>query len=213
MLVLARHGECVANTERLYVGRSESPLTERGERQAARLAAVLVGDPGLRLERIVTSPLGRAVRTAEVIAAALSARGVPVEIEIDERFVELDYGELDGEPVADGRGAHPWREDPQVPFPKGESLVEVAERVERACAELWASPGRAAGGAVLVVSHVLPIKLAVCWSLGIAPAAVWRMTLAVASLTRITGGGSGPSLERYNEHGYLYEDASPPIWR
>jgi broad specificity phosphatase PhoE len=230
MLVLARHGECVANAERRYVGRSESPLTLRGQRQAARLAAVLAGDPALHVERVVASPLGRAVHTAEAIASALADRtGMELGVELDERFVEVDYGELDGEPIGDSRLAASWREDPAVPIPKGESLDEVAQRVDRACSELLATLcGPATGevatagrapldlprtGDVLVVSHVLPIKLAVCWALGIPAPTVWRMNLAVASLTRIATGGVLPSLERYNEHDYLAEDDSPPIWR
>jgi broad specificity phosphatase PhoE len=232
MLVLARHGECVANTERCYVGRRESPLTARGERQAERLAGVIAADGGLRIRRIVSSPLGRAVRTAEAIAAALAAveGGAHEDVEIDERFVELDYGELDGEPIGATPGdsaQQAWRRDPDVAVPKGESLRAVAERVAGACADLhaWrdaaveaerrakAEPPVGVGPDVLVVSHVVPIKLAVCWALGVSPLAVWRMNLAVASLTRITMNGPTPGLERYNEHGYLGEDLSPPIWR
>jgi broad specificity phosphatase PhoE len=236
MLVFARHGECVANTERRYVGRGESTLTARGERQAGRMAAVLAeGD--LDVARIVTSPLVRALRTAEIVAAALERsfdRAVPVEV--DERFVELDYGELDGEPIIHGLvGMHPsgvsvaWRDDPAVALPKGESVAEVADRVFDGCAELYrsvANPGAASGqgagrpndrpavaSAVVVVSHVVPIKLAVCWALGIPVSSIWRMDLAVASLTRVSTAGAMPHLERFNEHGFLSEDRSPPIWR
>ncbi len=233
MLVFARHGECVANTERRYVGRCESPLTARGERQAERLAVVLAADTGLRIERIVSSPLGRAVRTAEAIAAALrSSAGAAPSVELDERFVELDYGELDGSPIGASAGdgaAQAWRLDPAVAVPKGESLGQASTRVGAACTDLrsWLADTASRGGSsppapetprlpgpdVLVVSHVVPIKLAVCWALGIDSRAVWRMNLAVASLTRVTTVGAAPGLERYNEHGYLGDDLSPPVWR
>jgi probable phosphoglycerate mutase len=216
MLLLARHGECAANLERRYVGRSESPLTPRGERQAARLAAAIAADPSLRIERIVSSPLGRARFTAEAIVAALPrAEGGELTVELDERFAELDYGEIDGEAIAAvGGHGEGWLADSSIPAPGGESIDEVAGRVFTACTELRGWLERAPeGAATLVVSHVVPVKLAVCWALGVAPVTMWRMNLAVASLTRIAVGGGAPRLERYNEHAFLGEDRSPPIWR
>ena len=82
MLLLVRHGETAPNVEGLLLGRADPPLTERGEAQARALAAVLP-----RPDIVVCSPLGRAVATA----AAFSSH-----VEVDERWIELDYGGLDG---------------------------------------------------------------------------------------------------------------------
>ena len=60
--------------------------------------------------------------------------------------------------------------------------------------------GEARGrGAVVVVSHVSPIKAATCWALGLADEGAWRLYLATASVTRITWGANGPVLARFNQ--------------
>jgi probable phosphoglycerate mutase len=94
MICLVRHGQTEFNREDRIQGRVDSPLTELGLAQAraiaARLAAIAAADPGAW--RIETSPLGRARRTAEIVAAAM---GLP-EPAVDERLIEVSYGEVDG---------------------------------------------------------------------------------------------------------------------
>ena len=191
MLVLVRHAESAANAAGLLLGRSDSPLTPRGEEQARALGA-LMGP----VTRLVSSPLTRAMRTAEALGT-----GLPVEV--DDRWVEVDYGELEGEALS----AVPaevwtrWRADPDFRPAGGESLADVGRRVRRACEELFARPGDGARaeGNVVVVSHVSPIKAAVAWALGTGDAAAWRLYLATASVSRIAWGTDTPVLHRYNE--------------
>jgi broad specificity phosphatase PhoE len=73
--------------------------------------------------------------------------------------------------------------------------------VRSACEELFAVEGEGAraSGAVVVVSHVSPIKAATCWALGLGDQGAWRLYLATASITRIAWGTDGPVLHRYNE--------------
>ena len=89
MLILVRHGESTGNAARLLAGRVEVPLTERGREQARAVGASLHG-----VTRVIASPLGRARDTAEALDL-----GPPVEI--DDRWVEVDYGEYDGRPLGD----------------------------------------------------------------------------------------------------------------
>jgi len=190
VLVLVRHGETEANAERRLLGRLESPLTARGRAQA-----VAVGRMLRPVGRLVSSPLGRALDTA-------SALGLDVPVEVDERWIEVDYGEYDGEPL----GAVPaevwrrWRSDPGFRPPGGETLEEMGGRVRAACAELFADDGSGArqDRDVVVVSHVSPIKAAVAWALGRDDALAWRLYLATASITVIGWGAGGPVLHRYN---------------
>jgi broad specificity phosphatase PhoE len=190
VLVLVRHGETEANAQRRLLGRLESPLTARGRAQAQTLGAML-----RPVARVVSSPLGRALDTA-------SALGLDAPVEVDERWVEVDYGEYDGEPL----GALPaevwrqWRSDPRFRPPGGETLEEMGARVRAACAELFAEDGRGARqeADVVVVSHVSPIKAAVAWALGTDDALSWRLYLATASITVIGWGPGGPVLHRYN---------------
>jgi alpha-ribazole phosphatase len=204
MLLLVRHGQSEANVSGLLLGRSDSPLTELGYRQAELLGEALAA----RLpapSRLLTSPLLRARQTAAAIADGLAKKGsaAPMEATVEERFVELDYGELDGTAPRDlqpGLWAG-WRLDPGWRPPGGETLEEVSARVAAACDELAAE---AAGHDVVVVSHVSPIKAAVSWALGCGPELSWRLSLSVASITRVaTGGPGGPALVSFNETAHL----------
>ena len=190
MLILVRHGESVGNAAGLLLGRIDSPLTERGIGQARSLATTVAG-----ATRLVSSPLARARDTAEALGT-----GLPVEI--DDRWIEVDYGEFDGQPLGDVPAEvwSKWRSDPTFTPPGGESLAEAGARVRAACDELFADPGGPArgDGVVVVVSHVSPIKAAACWSLGMGDEGAWRLYLANASVTRITWGPGGPVLAGFN---------------
>ena len=73
-LWLIRHGESEGNLERRIQGWQDFPLTNRGRRQAARLAERLAEEAGI--EAIITSPLARAATTAEIIGAVLGCLGM-----------------------------------------------------------------------------------------------------------------------------------------
>ena len=191
MLILVRHGESTGNADGLLLGRMDAPLTDRGTAQARTLGPTLP-----TVARVISSPLARARDTAEALAT-----GLPIEI--DDRWIEVDYGEFDGRPL----GAVPdevwtrWRTDPDFRPPGGETLAEAGARVRSACEELFAVVGEGARGpgAIVVVSHVSPIKAATCWALGLGDQGAWRLYLATASVTRIAWGPGGPVLRRFNE--------------
>jgi len=191
VLVLLRHGEAAGNAAGVLLGRSDSPLTDVGRAQAAALGPRL--GP---VRRLVSSPLGRARDTA-------AALGLGVGIEVDERWTEIDYGELEGTPLASvpAETWAAWRADTGFRPPGGESLAEVGARVRAACEELFARDGdeARAEGDVVVVSHVSPIKAAVAWALGTGDEVAWHLHLATASVTRLGWGPGGAVLHRYNQ--------------
>lgn len=90
-LYFIRHGESTNNLQGLFTGRLDPPLTKKGEEQAKLVAEEMKSLEGI--DRIISSPLGRAIRTAEIIAENL---GYGRPLEIDERIVEYDLGELAG---------------------------------------------------------------------------------------------------------------------
>jgi len=205
MLLLVRHGQSRANAAGLLIGRADSPLTELGHRQAVALGGVLASR-GVAAGRILTSPLQRAMKTAQVIAAAygsvIEPEALP-QVNVDGRFVELDYGELDETAPSELPPGiwDRWRSDATWRPPGGETLGELRARVNAACEELSAE---AACSDVVVVSHVSPIKAAVTWALRGGPELSWRLSLGVASITRIsTGGPVGPALVSFNETAHL----------
>jgi len=192
VLLLVRHGESTANASGLLAGRGEWPLTARGEAQARA-----VGRAVARVGRVVSSPSGRARATAAIVAAA---SGV-ADVEVDDRWAELDYGELDGTPLADVPAAlwSAWRADVTFVPPGGEPLTAVGRRVRAACDELAAGDRRMAADDehLVVVSHVSPIKAAVAWALGVADTVSWRLHLAPGTVTIIGWQAAHPVLHGY----------------
>src|SRR5262249_41468037 len=138
-------------------------------------------------ERVLTSPLRRARDTAAPIAAACDHA-----VEVDERLIEIDYGEWEGSPFG---GLEPaavtrWRVEGSF-APPGGVAPEGGRAVVAACCEEWRDDRVVVAG-----SHVSPIKAAVTWTLRVAPELAWRMRLDVASITRIA---AGPVLLSFNE--------------
>ena len=202
MLILVRHGESVANAQGLLLGRTDAELTESGRAQIAA-ARALLRDP---VAEVRTSPLRRARDTAELLGLGLPAT-------VDERWVEIDYGEFECQPL----GGIPaevwqrWQRDRGFRPEGGESLAEVDERIRSACVELFAEGGaaRRRDGDVVVVSHVTPIKAAVAWALGTLDL-YWRLHLRTASVTRIGWNRDAPILHGFNEVALAPADASTP---
>ncbi len=191
MILFARHGQTEANRQRLALGRADPPLTELGSQQAAALATRCAT---IGIARVYASPLLRARETAAPIAAAAG-----VEVVIDDRLIELDYGEWDGKSFPDlpAEALARWRNDPTFAPPGGESLRAVSSRVAAFCTEVLEGP------TVVAVSHVSPIKAAVTWALGASEELGWRMFLEVGSITRIAGRDGQGSLVGFNDTSHL----------
>lgn len=190
MLIVVRHGRTALNASQRLLGRLDPPLDEVGLAQAAAVAAVLAAD---RVDQVVASPLLRAMATAQAVADAAG-----VGVDVDERWVEVDYGVVDGMPLSEVPADmwQRWRDDPGFAPDGGESLAAVASRVEQACTDLLA---QATDRNVVVVTHVSPVKAAVGWALGVGHAATWRTFVSPGSVTRIGAGPAGPVLRSFNE--------------
>jgi broad specificity phosphatase PhoE len=195
VLILARHGRTTANAQRLLLGRMDLPLDDTGLAQAAAVGRALAA---LKPVRVIASPLGRAVETARAVAQACGV----ADVETDERWIEVDYGDFDGEPLADVPGEvwQHWRSDSTWTPPNGESLADVGVRVRTACEELMSA---AAENDVVIVSHVSPIKAAVAWAVGTGDQTAWRLFCDVASISRIRTSGDQPTLVTWNETAHL----------
>ena len=196
--VLLRHGQTAMSVQKRYAGRSDVPLTDVGVQQAAAAAKRLAS---VGLGAIVTSPLLRAVQTAQEVAAATGAAVVT-----DDGFRETDFGAWEGRTFAEVRERWPaeltaWLADPEAAPPGGESFADVSARVTAALDRVLAArPGQT----VLVVSHVTPIKTLVAAALLAPPAALYRMHLDVAALSEIDWYADGPAVLRsFNDTSHL----------
>ncbi len=191
MLILVRHGRTPANAKRLLQGRSHLSLDEFGQAQAQALGKAL-GNISAEATRVISSPLPRALQTAQAINN---------DVEQDAQWIELDYGDWEGRKIVDvpDQTWHDWQADMHFRPPAGETLAEVATRVTAACEAL---ADEAAERDVIVVTHVSPIKAAVCWALG-NDELLWRMYLDNASICRIDFRRGQPILRGFNETGHL----------
>jgi broad specificity phosphatase PhoE len=164
-IVLARHGETEWSRDRRHTGRTDIPLTENGRRQASILRDSL---SGRRFERVLSSPLSRALETCRL--AGLGDRA-----ELSDDLCEWDYGEYEGITTAEIRARRPgwylWRDG----CPGGEAAADVGRRADRVLASLDDLRGDASGtaprwdgdAAVFSHGHVLRV-LAARW-LGLGP--------------------------------------------
>jgi len=137
-LILLRHGQSQWNLENRFTGWKNVPLTEKGEAEAKK-AGELIKKHNISIDRVFSSLLERANRTAEItiIHAALNnlLENNKLIMTSSEKLNERDYGDLVGlnkQETADKFGkdqVHIWRRSYDTPPPNGESLKDVVERV------------------------------------------------------------------------------------
>lgn len=190
MIVVVRHGRTDHNASGKLLGRIDAPLDDTGIEQARRLAAA-VGP----VDRVISSPLLRTRQTADAFGLA---------VEVDDAWIELDYGEFDGLPLADVPPEvwAQWRADPGFAPPGGETLRALGARVGAALDRL-AADVRPGEGSTVIVTHVSPVKAAVAWALGAGEETSWKLWVAPASITRIQLTDRGGVLHTFNELAHL----------
>lgn len=183
VLYLVRHGRTAANAGGRLQGRIDLPIDEVGAAQAAAITSVVPS-----VDRLICSPSLRARQTAAVFG---------IEPEIDDRWLEMDYGDFDGMPMAevprDQWGL--WVSDLDFRPPNGETLREMGARVYAACNDLVDC---ARDSDVVVVSHATPIKAAMAWALGVDVGITWRSHIDQASVTKVIMRDRGPTLNAFN---------------
>jgi probable phosphoglycerate mutase len=167
---LARHGETAWSLSGQHTGRTDLPLTVRGERNAGRLCERL---SGLTFVKVFTSPLQRVVRTCELA-------GFGVVAQFDRDLLEWDYGQYEGRRSDEIHAERPGWQLFRDGCPGGEMPDDVAARADRVVHRI-----RTLQGNVLLFSsgHFLRM-LAARW-LGLQPAAGRYFLLSTASLSAL----------------------------
>jgi probable phosphoglycerate mutase len=179
-LILVRHGSTSLTAERRYSGRGDVPLAPEGEAQSRAVASRVAAMAADGVAAVVSSPLLRCRRTAELIAAKTDAA-----VTVDDSFVECDFGAWEGLTFAEVQKIWPdelnaWLASPAVAPPGGESFAEVTARVRPAVARLTAAH---AGRVVVVVTHVTPIKLVLRDALAATDGLLHRLFLDAAGIS------------------------------
>ena len=188
-VILVRHGRTHLTENKKISGRGgENPdLSELGREDAHNVAKALsmVGSSGQYAylkppSAIITSPIQRAVDTANVIASELG-----LQVSLDEDIAEISFGDWDGhttEEVAEGWSDQwqAWRGSWTVAPPNGESLQEFDERVMRARHNIVT---KYAGQTVVVVAHVMPIRGFTRYAFDGGTSSYWVTQIAPCSMT------------------------------
>jgi probable phosphomutase (TIGR03848 family) len=169
-------------------------LNEKGREQAALLAEWLEPVP---LEAIYSSPLERAVETAEPIARSHG-------LEVTESIGESHYGELDGKPIEEIFKSELWeqwlRHPSRTRFPGAETTYEVQVRVVAALEQILQDYPE---GNIAVVSHADPIRVTVAHYIGLPLDLVGRIWVSPASVTTLRFDDWGPRLTHLSHTGSL----------
>ena len=184
--MLARHGETEWSATGRHTGLTDIPLTRRGEDQARALAPMLAGH---RFALILASPLARAQETAR-----LAGFGDRVVDEPD--LVEWDYGDYEGRTTPEIRTEAPGWTIWDGVTPGGETIEQVAARVERVIARC-----RAAEGDVLAFAHGHLLRVRAARWCELAPVEGRRFVLGTGTLSRLGWEHAAPALTAWNAPG------------
>jgi probable phosphoglycerate mutase len=165
---LARHGETAWTLSGQHTGRTDLPLTLRGELNAASLGERL---RGMKFSRVLVSPLGRARRTCELAGYADGSEVVP-------DLTEWDYGAYEGLRTVEIRKERPGWYLFRDGCPGGESVADVGARADRVIARL-----RSAGGHVLLFGHGHFFRVLATRWVGLPPENACHLLMSTASLS------------------------------
>ena len=202
-IILVRHGETEWNVKEVFRGRIDIELNETGLKQAQPLAKYL---SDIKIDAIYSSPLRRALTTAEIIASYHK-----LKVEIAPGLIDFDYGEWQGLPhqeVRDkyGRLYAQWINCPdRVKMPAGESLDEVRKRAMKVVDRVITKYE----GSVVLVSHRVVNKVLICALLGLDNSHFWNMKQDTCGITSFTYENEQFILTKHNDTSYLGVSKAP----
>ena len=196
-LILIRHGETDWNIAEVFRGRIDIELNETGMRQAELLAGYLMG---LKIAAIYSSPLKRALKTAQTVANYHN-----LDVTIAPGLIDFDYGQWQGlshEMVKtryDELYAE-WTKHPhRVKMPGGESLAGVSRRAVSVVKSVIARHD----GTVILVSHRVVNKVLICHLLGMNNSHFWNIKLDACGITIFNYEDERFVLTRHNDTSFL----------
>lgn len=197
-IILVRHGETAFNASETFRGRVDVPLNETGLKQAKLLGDHLAGE---KIDIVYSSPLQRAVKTAEAIADPHK-----LKVNITESLNDLDYGEWQGLTLAEVKEKYEeiyqdWLDTPeQVRLPGGESLEDVKKRVLPFVQDVVVRTGE---GKVALVSHRVVCKVLICALLRLDNSYFRSFKMDTGAITRFTFDGNKVVLISHNDTSFL----------
>ncbi len=178
-VILARHGQTEWNKTYRFQGKTNVQLTEEGKLQAKALAKRLLSWPP---EVIYTSPLDRALYTAQAIAEQVNLKPI-----ILPELQEIDFASWEGQSITGLEESQPgifkrWRNDPFFNPPEGaESWEELSARLSRACEKFLSGNYQR----IVVISHGGIMRALYAVLLGLNPHKTWNMDVSNCAMSGI----------------------------
>lgn len=182
-VLLVRHGETAWSLSGQHTGATDLPLTAAGEAAARALAPML---SPLRFARVLSSPLARARRTAE-----LAGRGEGLELDAD--LVEWNYGGYEGLTNAEIQAKAPGWLVFRDGCPEGESPEAVGARADRVIARL-----RHKQGPSLLFAHGHLLRVLAARWLGLPPLVGRNLLLDTTTFSVLSDYRGAPALACWN---------------
>ena len=204
-IILARHGETEWNVAEVFRGRIDIELNETGVRQAELLAEYL---KGVNIDAVYSSPLRRALNTAEMIAGYHK-----LEVEITPGLIDCNFGQWQGLHLQEVKDRYKelyaqWIKNPHlIQMPDGETLSGVRERALAVVNGVVAKHK----GTVVLVSHRVVNKVLICALLGLDNSHFWNIRQDTCSLTTFTHENEQFILTRHNDTSYLRPVQKAPL--
>ena len=196
-VMLIRHGDTDWNVEEIFRGRADVELNEIGIKQAELLAKYFADE---RIVAIYSSPLKRALKTAEIIAVSHH-----IDVITAPELIDFEYGEWQGlshDTVKEKYKAlyDEWLTNPHlVKVPKGESLDDVRKRATSLVDRIIIKHE----GTVALVSHRVVGKVLICALLGLDNSHFWTIRLATCGITTFVYEKKGFVLTGHNDTSFL----------
>ncbi len=179
-IILARHGETKWNVEEVFRGRIDIELNQTGVKQAELLAEYL---SERKIDAIYSSPLRRALKTAEAIAGYHK-----LDVKIAPGLIDFDCGKWQGRSLQEVRDKYKelyaeWVSHPdRVRIPAGESLTDVRKRAMGVVGDVIVKYERA----VVLVAHRVVNKVLICAMLGLDNSHFWKIRQDTCGITTFT---------------------------
>jgi probable phosphoglycerate mutase len=188
-VVLVRHGETEWSRAGRHTGSTDVALTPEGETQARAVRTAL---EGRTFALVLSSPLGRARRTAELA-------GFP-GAQVDPDLAEWDYGGYEGLTTGQIRAelGHPWTvfaDGVPAGATPGESLAQVSARADRVATRARAA---LAEGDVLLFSHGHLLRVLGARWVGVDPRFGAHLALSTATIGRLSTEHDVPVIQEWN---------------
>ena len=197
-LLIIRHGKTSWNTADIFRGRISIGLSEKGLNQVELLSEYLSSK---KIQAIYSSPLQRALQTAEAVARLhqLNVQAVP-------GLNDLDFGEWEGKSVQEVKNTYQdifslWLERPDLTkIPGGESLEDARKRVLKALDGIMDQNKE---GIVVIVTHRVITKVLACALLGLDNSHFWNIDQDTCGVTTFIHNGRYFILKHHNDVSFL----------